>query len=128
MLNRPIVYFQVTAGAITAELVSDGSTVTLACSALTHPRTLMGEFTSVQTTMKEALVRLGLCSWFKRAPITLTHLIPQVEGGYTNVELRAFREAALGAGSAQAYLLADHAPLSTSEKLEIKQVFGRSLL
>jgi hypothetical protein len=88
----------------------------------------MGDFAAVQAGMKEALAQLGLGRWYKRAPVTLTHLLPKVEGGYTNVELRAFREAALGAGSAQAYLLADHPPLTGADRSTIQKALGRPLL
>lgn len=128
MLFRPFVYIKVSVGSLTAEVVGQANSVTVQCHALAHPRTLMGEFTEVQDAMKSALEQLGLLPWYKRAPISLTHLLPKVEGGYTNVELRAFREAALGAGSAHAYLLKDHPPLSTSDHSEIKKLFGKSIL
>jgi hypothetical protein len=128
MLLRPLVYIKVSAGALTADVIGLTSSATIPCSALAHPRTLMGEFTAVQNAMKEALGQLGLLAWYKRALITLTHLLPKANGGYTNVELRAFREATLGAGSAQAYLLVDHPPLSPADRSELKQFFQNSIL
>lgn len=65
---------------------------------------------------------------YVRAPIVLAHLIPQVEGGYTNVELRAFREAMVGAGAAQVYLLADHPPPAVAQQAEFTSFFSRSVL
>lgn len=88
----------------------------------------MGDFTAVQQAMKEALAQLGFGPWYRRSPVTLTHLLPKVDGGYTNVELRAFKEAAMGAGSAQAFLLADHPPLSGADRAKIKQALGKAVL
>lgn len=128
MLFRPFVYIKVSVGSLSAEVVGQSHSVTVPCQALAHPRTLMGEFTAVQEAVKSALEQLGVLAWYKRAPTTLTHLLPKVEGGYTNVELRAFREAALGAGSGQAFLLADHPALSPSDYSEIKKSLGTLIL
>jgi hypothetical protein len=88
----------------------------------------MGDFTAVELCFKEAISRLGLNEWYVRAPTALVHLIPKVEGGYTNVELRAFREAMVGAGAAQVYLLADHPPLTAAQQAEFTSFFSKSLL
>jgi len=56
----------------------------------------MGEFDEAQKSLRKVLEQLGLCRWYRAKPVALVHLVPQVEGGYTNVELRAFREAMLG--------------------------------
>lgn len=83
----------------------------------------MGDFTAIEAAFKQVLSELGLKAWYKLAPVVLTHLVPQVEGGYTNVELRAFREAALGAGASQSYLLADYPPLSVAERQDVAHFF-----
>jgi hypothetical protein len=121
MFFRSIVHFQVSAGSITATRVGEPAVATVSSAGLAHPRTLMGEFDAVQQAFKQALKQLGFGVWHRLAPITLTHLIPQAEGGYTNVELRAFREAALGAVSATSYLLASHPPLTMSEQAQIRK-------
>jgi hypothetical protein len=128
LLSRPIVYVQVSAGSLAAELVGEMQRTTVTCPALAHPRTLMGDFTAVEAAMREALEKIGLRKWYSRAPITLTHLLPKVDGGYTNVELRAFREAAIGAGAARSYLLADHPPLPTNDRAQFKQFFSKSFV
>lgn len=128
MLFRPLVYLQVSPGTICAEWVGEAATATVACAALSHPRTLMGDFVAVEQAMREALAQLGFGPWYRRSPVTLTHLLPAVAGGYTNVELRAFREAAMGAGSAQAFLLADHPPLSGADRAKVQQALGKAVL
>ena len=128
MLFRPLVYVQVSAGSLTAHLVGENSQATVPCAALAHPRTLMGNFIEVQAAMKEAFTRLRVTAWYQRAPVALTHLMPTVEGGYTNVELRAFREAALGAGASQSWMLANHPPLSPHDIEEVRRSLGKAVL
>ena len=128
VLFRPIVYFKVTPGKLEAQVMGTTTYTAVVSKGLSHPRSLMGDFSAVETCMKEAIIKLGLKGWLKRAPVILTHLIPEVEGCYTNVELRAFREAAFGAGAAQSWLLANHPPLSPHDVSEIKKHFGKSLL
>lgn len=128
MLFRPLVYFTVSPGTLNAQIVGSNERATVLSAAFSHPRSLMGDFTAVESAMKEALAKLGMKGTFKRAPVVLTHLLPEVEGGYTNVELRAFREAALGAGASQSWLLANHPPLSVTDVAEIKKHLGKSIL
>jgi hypothetical protein len=128
MLARPLVYLKVSPGSLSAHLIGGAASATIACTALAHPRTLMGEFIGVQSCMKEALAKLGVGAWYRRPPITLVHLLPKVEGGYTDVELRAFKEAALSAGSSQAHLLADHPPLSVMDLSQFREALRKSVL
>jgi actin-like ATPase involved in cell morphogenesis len=73
----------------------------------------MGEFQEVTACLKNVLQQLGSRPWLKAR--VLIHLVPAVEGGYTNVELRAFREAAEQAGAGPVWLLKDHPPASDAE-------------
>jgi hypothetical protein len=128
MLRRPHLYVQIVAGFATALKIGTSQQVTIPCQALSHPRTLMGDFPAIERCLKEAVSRLGLNEWYVRGPIALVHLLPKVEGGYTNVELRAFREAMVGAGAAQVYVLVDHPPLTAAQQAEITSYFGRCVL
>lgn len=128
MFRRPVVYIQVMPGSATGSVVGAPRVVTEASLALSHPRTLMGEFGEVERCLRALLDKLGLCRWFARAPIALVHLVPEAHGGYTNVELRAFREAMVGAGAAQVFLLADHPPLTPLQQAEFMTFFAKSLL
>ena len=125
MFKRPVVYVQIRPGMAVAKRMDTSEQATATSVALSHPRTLMGDFTQVEACLKEVFETLGVRSWRSRAAIALIHLVPKADGGYTNVELRAFREAALGAGAAQAYLLADHPPLTSDQENEIKSFFGK---
>ena len=78
----------------------------------------MGDFPGVEAAFKSLLNKLGLRAWYKRKPWALVHLPDLTEGGYTPVELRAFREAALGAGCASVWLLDSKEPVLSKEKLE----------
>lgn len=128
MLFRPLVYLQVSQGAVRSSLVGAGESFLVASQGLSHPRTLMGDFVAVQEAIRESLQKAGVGGWFRRSPVVLVHLLPEPEGGYTNVELRAFREAALGAGAAQAWLLTNHPVLSSQDRESITKHFGRSIL
>lgn len=127
-LFRPLVYIQVSSGQLVAQIVGTTERATVHSSALAHPRSLMGDFIGVEAAIREVLAKLGLRGWFRRAPVVLTHLLPQVEGGYTNVELRAFREAVLGAGASQSWLLADHPPLTANDVESVRKHFGKAVL
>ena len=67
-----------------------------------HPRTLMSDFTTGQQVLKLFVKKLyghQWWRWFLPAPRALLHLQGNSEGGYTQVEVRAFHEMCLGAGA-----------------------------
>ncbi|QDP00965.1 rod shape-determining protein [Thalassotalea sp. PS06] len=70
--------------------------------ASTHPRTLTGDFFHLEQDMKQVMGELATRSWVK--PDVLICLQGLSEGGYTNIEKKAFREAAFGAGAMDVYL------------------------
>ena len=63
-----------------------------------HPRSLVSDFTSAQQLLKLFVRRLYGKSWFSPSPRMVIHPLGAPEGGFTQVERRAFREMALGAG------------------------------
>mgnify|MGYP000356639003 CR=1 FL=1 len=128
MFRRPIVYVQIAAGTVTGSIAGAPRATTIASTALSHPRTLMGDFAEVEQCLRKMLEQLGLRRWYMAKPIALVHLVPQVEGGYTNVELRAFREAMAAAGAGEVYLLVDHPPLTSDQQTNFKRLLGRHLL
>ena len=65
-----------------------------------HPRTLMSDFTAGEQLLKAFLRRLQGDSLFAVSPRVVLHLLGDPAGGFTPVEIRAFREMALGAGAA----------------------------
>ncbi|KNA60759.1 hypothetical protein B2J71_18540 [Vibrio cholerae] len=90
------------------------------CSALTHPRTLMGDFFAIESCLKEIWADLLPRKSFSLAPIAIVQFLDKTEGGVTNVEVRAFREAILGAGSRQVYFPESQKPMSKSELIGLK--------
>jgi rod shape-determining protein MreB and related proteins len=67
-----------------------------------HPRSLMSDFTVGQQLFKLFIKTMHghqWWHWFLPAPPVLLHLQGNAEGGYTQVEIRAFKEMALGAGA-----------------------------
>jgi hypothetical protein len=98
MFKRPLIYVQVHRGHFTAKRVGTDRILRKSCVGLDHPRTLMGDFNKVHEAFAAAFKELcPAIAIFK--PRSLVHLVPTVDGGYTNVELRAFKEAAEMAGA-----------------------------
>lgn len=64
-----------------------------------HPRTLAGDYFSLETEINKTLNEIVPRKWIKSKI-----LICLDEGGYTNIELRAFREAGYSAGAMEVYL------------------------
>lgn len=67
-----------------------------------HPRTLVGDFTVGEQVLKAFVRRLRGRSWLALAPTIVMHPLGSPGGGFTQVERRAFREMALGAGASEA--------------------------
>lgn len=119
MLKRPLIYIQVHPGHFIARRVGTGLSVRSDCSGLVHPRTLMGDFEAVHKAFQSALREL--CPWGRLIkPRALVHLPPDVEGGYTNVELRAFKEAAEMAGASFSFMSTFERPHTDQELAEIQ--------
>lgn len=69
-----------------------------------HPRTLIGDFTSGEQLLKAFLRELSGTRFFAVSPRVLMHPLGNPEGGFTQIERRALREMALGAGASQVFL------------------------
>ena len=78
----------------------------------------MGNYDEIENTLSQlvAELRTAYGMWLK--PKILIHLLPEFEGGYTDVEFRAFREAGTSAGCAESWVLADH-EIASDEQLAI---------
>lgn len=118
MFKRPLIYVQVHPGYFIAKRVGTDRSVRKQCGGLDHPRTLMGDFESVATAFKSAFKELYPSLRFFK-PKALVHLMPTVEGGYTNVELRAFNEAAAMAGASFTFMSTFERAHTDSELVEI---------
>lgn len=66
-----------------------------------HPRSLVSDFTVAEQLLKSFVRRIHGRSWFVPSPRIIIHPLGDPEGGFTQVERRAFREMALGAGASE---------------------------
>lgn len=66
-----------------------------------HPRSLVSDFTVAEQLLKAFLRRLQGRSIFALSPKLVMHPLGDPAGGYTQVEIRAFHEMALGAGASR---------------------------
>ena len=64
-----------------------------------HPRSLVSDFTMADQLLKEFMRRMPSQSFLKLAPMVVIHPQGEPEGGFTQLEIRAFHELALGAGA-----------------------------
>ena len=65
----------------------------------THPRTLISDFTGAEVVVKALVQRVLKGRRWSLAPRILMHPLGNPTGGFTQVERRAVRELALGAGA-----------------------------
>ena len=87
-----------------------------------HPRSLVLDFASAEALIRLQLQRVLGKGWLRVAPSVVMHPLGNPDGGFTQVELRAFREMALGAGASTARVwtgrpLANHELLSDQAAL-----------
>jgi len=66
-----------------------------------HPRSLVSDFTVAEQLLKAFLRRLQGRSIFALSPKVVMHPLGDPAGGYTQVEIRAFQEMAMGAGASR---------------------------
>lgn len=109
---RSNIYLRIEPGLLIGRKIADPAEIHIQSAALSHPRSLMGSFPGVESLLREAIGRLkgGLL-----APWLLIQLLPEAEGGYTDVEQRAFEEAGRGAGAARVRLQLGGKPLGDEE-------------
>jgi rod shape-determining protein MreB len=81
-----------------------------------HPRSLVSDFAAGEQLLKALVNRISSGSVLRAAPRLMVHLLGDPEGGFTQVEARAFHEMALGAGASQAVVWAGR-PLTDQELL-----------
>ena len=81
-----------------------------------HPRSLVSDFTTGQQLLKSFIGRVQANVAWKIAPTIVMHPLGSPEGGFTQVEIRALHEMALGAGAAQV-VVREGRPLTDQELL-----------
>lgn len=71
-----------------------------------HPRSLVSDFTVGEQLLKAFLSRMKGSSIFAVSPKVVLHPLGDPEGGFTQIEIRALREMAMGAGARKVVILA----------------------
>jgi len=69
-----------------------------------HPRTLLADFAVAEKTLQLLLRKILPPSLLQRAPTVILHPQALLEGGLTQVEIRAFAELLRGAGARQVFI------------------------
>lgn len=64
-----------------------------------HPRTLLADFIVAELTLKFCIRKLLMSSLFSPSPTVIFQPLEKDEGGYTQVEIRAFEELCRHAGA-----------------------------
>lgn len=93
-----------------------------------HPRTLIADFTVAEQTLKHFLKMVLPHSLFTASPVVVVHPQAQLEGGLTQVEVRALVELGLGAGGRKVFIW-EGPELSKEElhQLKFSRVGGKLL-
>jgi rod shape-determining protein MreB len=66
-----------------------------------HPRTLLADFTLGEQVLKAFMKKLFEGNLFARAPVVVLHPRIDPQGGFTQIEIRALHELALGSGASK---------------------------
>ena len=120
MLRRSVIYVQVCPGYFVARLHGDMSSTRVECQALSHPRTLAGDFRGIEVALKGLIKSFWTFRMWFLKPDMLLHFVQKVDGGYTNIELRAFKDAAESAGARMGWLCTDkYGPLTDEQLVEV---------
>jgi rod shape-determining protein MreB and related proteins len=69
-----------------------------------HPRTLVSDFNVAEQLLKHQMRRILGNSLLRITPCVIIHPLGSPAGGFTQVERRAFREMAFGAGASEVYV------------------------
>jgi len=92
-----------------------------------HPRTLLSDFTVAEQVIQGFVRKLLGSRPFLLSPIVVLHPKVDPEGGFTQIELRALRELAVGAGAAQVFIRAGR-DLTDEEVLNLRLDSGGQVL
>jgi rod shape-determining protein MreB len=82
-----------------------------------HPRSLASDFHVAEQLLKAQLIRVRTPSWIMLTPRVVIHPLGNPAGGFTQIERRAFREMALGAGASTVHVWTGR-PLTDQELLD----------
>lgn len=80
-----------------------------------HPRTLLADFAIAEQTLRYLIKQALPKAFFVASPCVVLHPLAMLEGGLTQIEIRAFTELAKIAGASQVYVW--QGPALTREQL-----------
>jgi rod shape-determining protein MreB len=92
-----------------------------------HPRSLLSDFTVAEVIIKGFVKKLFDGRLFVGSPIVVLHPRVNPEGGFTQIEIRALRELAIGAGASKAFVWHGR-DLTDDELLSLKFGSGGEVL
>ena len=73
-------------------------------SPFAHPRSIVSDYTVAEMLLKEFMKRLFDGRLFRASPVIVMHPKVDPEGGFTQIEIRALGELAIGAGASKAFV------------------------
>lgn len=123
MFQQPTIVLTVSSSGVTGRDSSGSPPVSRTCLSLGHPRTLMGSFPEIAACFREILQEVGQGSLLRPQPRVVIQLPPGADGGFTDVELRAFSEAALQAGARDVRITQS---LEALNRVDIERLFTAS--
>lgn len=93
-----------------------------------HPRTLLADFAVAERTVKQFIKKVAPNTFFSPSPIVVIQPLDMLEGGLTQIEIRAFAELCSMAGARRVYVWTGP-ELSNDElqRLDFSRVGGRLL-
>lgn len=117
-----LIYIKVYKGYLEARTVGENNEKQYFSNTLNHPRTLAWNFLETETLFKEVIAAQPKVLFGFIKPKVLVHLVPAMEGGYTDLELRFFREVAYCGGLSKIYLADDkYGPQQDHELADISK-------
>ena len=87
-----------------------------------HPRVFISDFTLAEALLKYALRELMPKHFLTVSPKLILHVLDVLEGGITQLEKRALREMALGAGARAVYFWENESSPTLKETQALKKL------
>lgn len=73
-------------------------------NAFDHPRLIVSDFVIAEAALRYFVRKLVRNRLFRSSPVVVVHVLETLDGGLTQVEIRALQELALAAGAREAYV------------------------
>ncbi|MCZ8072858.1 MAG: rod shape-determining protein [Paucibacter sp.] len=102
--KRVVLGFGANARAAAATATAEGDQSSEIINPFAHPRSLVSDFTVGQVLLKTFVKHAHRATVFAPSPRIVMHPLGSPAGGFTQIERRALREMALGAGASEVVL------------------------